>query len=289
MNVPDARLRSKNLEDPDSLRPLGHGVGVFVDLGRGFVIGRAVLEPGWRWSIDVQPVVGTSSCQVHHLQLILAGRFVVRMDDGEEREFGPSDVMDVPPGHDAWVAGDEPLVIVDMSGNVSDFALPSPRARTLLTMLMTDIVDSTQTAARIGDAAWKQRLGDHNRTVRFQIERFAGREVATTGDGFLAAFASAEAAVRAAISIRSAVAAVGVQIRAGVHTGEVDVIDGDLRGIAVHEAARVMAAAPGGSIYTSAVSRLLAGGSGIRFESVGVHALKGFDEPVELFAVGEPA
>jgi class 3 adenylate cyclase len=153
-------------------------------------------------------------------------------------------------------------------------------------MLMTDIVDSTKTAAEIGDAAWRQRLSNHNRLIRRQLERFGGREVDTTGDGFLAAFASAEAGLRAALAARDAIVAAGVQIRAGVHTGEVDVLaGGNLRGIAVHEAARIMAAAPGGSVYTSAVSRALAASSGLRFESVGSHGLKGIPEPVELFLV----
>jgi class 3 adenylate cyclase len=282
-------ISSKSLDRPDALRPLGRGVGSFVDLGRGLAIGRAVLEPGWRWSTDVKPVVGTRSCLVHHLQLVLAGRLGVRMDSGEEGEFGPNDVIDLPPGHDAWVVGDEPAVIVDMSGNVSDFALPASTARAVLTMLMTDIVDSTRTAGQMGDAAWRQRLGDHNRTVRSQIARFGGREIHPTGDGFLAAFGSAEGALRAALAIRDAVAVLGIGIRAGVHTGEVDVIDGDLRGIAVHETARIMSAATPGSIYTSGLSRALTAAAGLTFESVGVHALKGFDEPVELFSVRERA
>jgi class 3 adenylate cyclase len=283
------RITSKNLDEPDEVRDLGHGTGAFVDV-RGVPVGRAVLEPGWRWSIDVKPLVGTPSCQVHHFQLVLAGRFGVRMDSGEEHEFGPSEVIDIPPGHDTWVVGDEPVVLVDMAGNVADFALPASRARTVLTMLMTDIVDSTQTASQIGDAAWKQRLSDHNRIVRRQLERFGGREIDTTGDGFLAVFGSAEGALRAALAICHAVTAAGVEIRAGVHTGEVDTLEGgDLRGIAVHETARIMAAAPAGSVYTSGVSRALASASGIRFESTGTHSLKGFDAPVELFRVEQTA
>src|SRR6185369_7885359 len=108
----------------------------------------------------------------------------------------------------------------------------------------------------------------------------------TTGDGFLAAFASAEAGLRAALSIQDAVGAAEVQIRAGVHTGEVDLLSGGrLRGIAVHEAARIMASAPGGSVYTSAVSRALAASSALRFEPLGAHVLKGIPDPVELFMV----
>jgi class 3 adenylate cyclase len=282
---PGTRPTFKNLDRPDQVRSLGRGSGGYVEVA-GLAIGRATLEPGWRWSIDVKPLVGTSSCQIHHFQMVLEGRFGVRMDDGEEFEFGPGDVIDLPPGHDFWVVGDQPAVLVDMSGNSTEFSLPVSQARTVVTMLMTDIVDSTKTAGEIGDAAWRQRLANHNRLIRRQLERFGGREVDTTGDGFLAAFASAEAGLRAALTMQEVVAAAGVRIRAGVHTGEVDLLaNGDLRGIAVHEAARIMAAAPGGSVYTSAVSRALALSSGLRFESVGPHALKGIPEPVELFLV----
>ena len=153
-------------------------------------------------------------------------------------------------------------------------------------MLMTDIVSSTETAALVGDAAWKQRLGDHNRIVRRQLERFGGREVDTTGDGFLAAFTSAEAALRAALSIRDAVTDADVQIRAGVHTGEVDVVEGGhLRGIAVHETARIMSSAAPGTVRSSGLSRTLAGASRLVFRSTGVQSLKGFEAPVELFEV----
>src|SRR5690349_7261999 len=101
----------RSLDHPDAVGPLGRGTGGYVDMGSGLVIGRAVLEPGWRWSVDVRSVVGTPSCQIHHLQLIHSGRLGVRMDGGEEVEAGPNDVVDIPPGHDAWVVGDEPLVI----------------------------------------------------------------------------------------------------------------------------------------------------------------------------------
>jgi class 3 adenylate cyclase len=279
------RVRSKNLNAPDATRNLGRGEGGYVEVA-GLAVGRARLEPGWRWSADIRPLVGTASCEIHHFQMILEGRMGVRMDEGGDYEFGPGDVIDLPPGHDVWVVGDQPLVLVDMSGNSAEFSLPVSQARAVVTMVMTDIVDSTKTAAEIGDAAWRQRLANHNRLVRRQLERFGGREVDTTGDGFLAAFASAEAGLRAALSIREAVTSAGVAVRAGVHTGDVDLLpDGNLRGIAVHEASRIMAAAPGGSVYTSGVSRALAASSGLHFESAGMHTLKGMPDPVELFRV----
>jgi class 3 adenylate cyclase len=279
-----ARMRSKNLGHPDSVRPLGRGTGAFVDVA-GTVVGRAVLEPGWRWSADVKPLVGTPSCEVHHLQMVVSGVLGIRLDDGEEREFGPDEVVDVPAGHDAWVVGDEPLVLVDVSGNVSNFALPPSRSRTVVTMLMTDIVDSTGTVSRIGDAAWKQRLAGHNRIVRRHLDLFGGREIDTTGDGFLAVFGSAEAALRAALAIQAAVSEADVEIRAGVHTGEVELHEQGLGGIEVHAATRIMSEAPAGTVFASSVTRALAGSSGLRFQTAGMHRLKGFPDPVELFRV----
>jgi class 3 adenylate cyclase len=287
---PDLPLRSKRFEQPDQTRDVGRGLGAYVDLGKGLVIGRAVLEPGWRWSEDLKPVVGTPSCLIHHIQIVLSGRLGIRLDGGEDGVFGPDTVVDIPPGHDAWVEGDEPLVLLDVSGNSVDFALPARQTRSVVTMLMTDIVNSTPMAVASGDSAWKQRLGEHNRIVRRLLERFGGREIDTTGDGFLAAFASAEAAMRSALALRDALASAGIEIRAGVHTGEVDQVEGgNLRGLAVHETARIMSAAAAGAVNVSALARALAAASGLRFTSTGVHTLKGFETPVELFAVEDGA
>ena len=90
----------KNLDEPDEARTFDHGTSGLVRLGSN-LIGRSISEPGWRWSTHMQPLMGTPSCPVHHVGVLLSGRFAVRMDDGEEVEFGPNDVMDVPPGHDS--------------------------------------------------------------------------------------------------------------------------------------------------------------------------------------------
>jgi class 3 adenylate cyclase len=249
------------------------------------VVGRGVLEPGWRWSNDIKPAVGTASCQIHHLHVQIAGRFGIRMDDGTEHEFGAGDVMDIPPGHDAWVIGDEPVILLDISGNSAGFALPAERPRFLATLLFTDIVGSTERLAELGDAAWRQLLERHNRLVRQELERFGGHEVKTTGDGFLASFESAAAALRCALALRDEVQSIGLEIRAGVHTGEVERVGEDLRGLAVHAAARIMAEAGGSSVLTSAVTRALAADAPVRFSERGQRALKGIPEPMELYAV----
>jgi hypothetical protein len=103
-----SRVVRKSLNDPDVERRFERGVGTFVDLGT-LVVGSATLEPGWRWSQHIKPNVGTESCRIHHLHVLLAGHFAVQMDSGEVHEFEPMDVMDIPPGHDAWVVGDQPM------------------------------------------------------------------------------------------------------------------------------------------------------------------------------------
>jgi class 3 adenylate cyclase len=225
----------------------------------------------------------TESCPVHHVQVLLSGRFAVRMDDGEEVAFEPGDVMDIPPGHDAWVVGDEPAVLLDFAGNIDLLGLPREHERMVTTLLMTDIVDSTRAARRLGDAAWKQVLSDHNRLVRAQLLRFGGFEVNTTGDGFLATFRSAVAALRCAAAIPSALADTGIEVRIGVHTGEVEPIGNDIGGLAVHAAARVMALAGPSEVLVSAMTAGLADGSGLAFESRGPMEVKGLDRPIEVY------
>jgi class 3 adenylate cyclase len=281
---PREQAERKSFDRPDETRRFPHGIGTFVSIG-SLILGRAVLEPGWRWSNDIKPAVGTERCELHHVHVLVAGRIAFETRAGEVHEFGPGDVMDIQPGHDAWVVGDEPVDLLDISGNVSDFGLRTSRARAVATMLMTDIVDSTTTASRLGDAAWRQHLADHNRAVRNQLERFGGREVNTTGDGFLATFQSAGAALLCAVAVRDATRDLGIEIRAGVHTGEIEILPDDVGGIAVHATARIMAAAQPSEVLTSAVTRALAEGTGLQFTDRGWHTLKGIATPIELFAV----
>ena len=246
-------------------------------------IGRGVVQPGWHWTEHLKPIMGTELCPVHHVQVLLSGRFAVRMDDGEEVEMTAGDVFDVPPGHDAWVIGDEPVVMLEMSGNIDAIGVPQGHERVVTTLLMTDIVDSTKLASLHGDAAWRQMLADHNRAVRLQLDRFRGTEVNTTGDGFLAMFGSAGSALRCAAAIRDAVAQVGVEVRIGVHSGEVELLPGDIGGIAVHAVARIMALGGRSEIVASLATVGLVDGTGLAFENGGRHELKGFDRPVEVF------
>ncbi len=157
--------------------------------------------------------------------------------------------------------------------------------RLLTTLLFTDIVDSTSRAAVSGDRRWRDLLDQHHVIVRAQLERYAGREIGTTGDGFFASFASPTQAVRCALAAVDAVDALGVQIRAGVHTGEVEVRGEDLGGLAVHIAARVSAAADPGEVFVSSTVKDLLAGTDLAFEDRGEQELKGVPGDWRLFAV----
>src|SRR2546426_12422017 len=110
-----SKMQKKNVSRPDEKRSFEKGQVEVVSLG-GVTFGRATLQPGWKWSNDVKPLVNTASCEAPHLQYHVSGRIAVRMDDGSEQEFGPGDVSKLPPGHDAWVVGDEPVIVIDITG-----------------------------------------------------------------------------------------------------------------------------------------------------------------------------
>jgi class 3 adenylate cyclase len=278
-------LDGKSFRNPDESRVFEKGRADIVTLG-DVTMARTTAEPGWRWSEHIRPLAGTSSCQLHHLGFVVVGRFRIVMDDGTSREFGPEDIYDIPAGHDAWVVGDDQLVIFDFAGAMGTFAKPSIDAtdRVLTTLLFTDIVGSTAHAEKLGDGAWQDLLARHNRLVRRELDRFRGREVATTGDGFLATFDSAARAVTCGAMIGRAIEALGIQIRAGVHTGEVELIAGNVRGVSVHAAARIAALAAPGEVLVSGTTRELLSGSGLTFTDRGSHELKGLTGSRQLFA-----
>jgi pimeloyl-ACP methyl ester carboxylesterase len=158
--------------------------------------------------------------------------------------------------------------------------------RVLATVLFTDIVDSTGLAGRMGDAAWRATLEEHQRTVREDLAYYRGREVKTTGDGFLATFDGPARAIHCARGmVRESAEFNGLRLRVGVHSGEIELMDGDVGGIAVHIAARVLAEAAPGEVLVSRTVKDLVAGSGIEFEDRGSHALKGVEGEWQLFAV----
>ncbi|MFN2433119.1 MAG: adenylate/guanylate cyclase domain-containing protein, partial [Gemmatimonadota bacterium] len=157
--------------------------------------------------------------------------------------------------------------------------------RFLATVLFTDIVGSTERAAELGDRPWRELLQAHHALARREIARCGGRELNMTGDGFLATFDAPERALRCACAIREGVQRIGIGIRAGLHTGEIEIVNENVGGIGVHIAARVLAAAAPGEILVSSTLRDVASGSGFGFEDRGTHALKGVPGEWRLSAV----
>jgi class 3 adenylate cyclase/pimeloyl-ACP methyl ester carboxylesterase len=157
--------------------------------------------------------------------------------------------------------------------------------RVLATVLFTDIVDSTRRAAEMGDRDWHALLDAHDAVVRSQLARFRGREVSTSGDSFLAMFDGPQRAIRCAMAIRDAVRSLGIEVRAGLHTGECEIRGDDIGGIAVHIGARVSALAGANDVLVSSTLRDLVIGSGLEFEERGAHQLKGVPGEWRLFAV----
>jgi class 3 adenylate cyclase len=157
--------------------------------------------------------------------------------------------------------------------------------RVLATVLFTDIVDSTRRAAQIGDRDWHALLDAHDAIVRVQLNRFRGREVSTSGDSFFAMFDGPQRGIRCAMAIRDAVHALGIEVRAGLHTGECEVRGDDIGGIGVHIGARVSSLAGPNEVLVSSTLRDLVIGSGLEFEERGAHELKGVPGEWRLFAV----
>jgi class 3 adenylate cyclase len=157
--------------------------------------------------------------------------------------------------------------------------------RILATVLFTDIVDSTARAAELGDRAWRQLLLKHHETIRSQLGRFRGKEMDTAGDGFYATFDGPARAINCAFAIREGIRELDLEVRAGLHSGECELVDGKAGGIAVHIGARVASVAEPGEVLVSSTVKDLVAGSGIEFKDRGEHQLKGISNAWHLFAV----
>jgi len=190
------------------------------------------------------------------------------------------------PGVDNFVwAGDQDATLDEIQDFVTGVRpAPTPR-RALATVLFTDIVDSTRRAAELGDRKWRRLLDEHYRVTGRQLDRFDGHQVKTVGDGVLATFDGPARAVRCAAAIRDGVGELGVDMRAGLHTGEIELEADDIAGLAVHIGARISALADAGEILVSSTVKDLVVGSGLEFDDRGTRELKGVPGEWRVFAL----
>jgi class 3 adenylate cyclase len=192
-------------------------------------------------------------------------------------------------GEDYWFFAGDTGPLLDAIEEFVTGRRPRPEVdRVLATVMFTDVVSSTEQAAGMGDRRWSELLATHDGLTRAELERFRGREIRATGDGFLATFDGPGRAVRCACAICDAVRAIGIHVRVGLHTGEIELHADDIGGIAVHIAQRVQAFAQPDEIVVSHTVADLVGGSGIPFADRGAHALKGVPNEWQLFAVEDP-
>jgi pimeloyl-ACP methyl ester carboxylesterase len=232
---------------------------------------------------DLLPTIGVPTLILHRVgdrvEPVAVARYLAERIPG-------ATLVELPGDDHGWVARDQDRWIDE----VERFAIrlrdeEADFDRVLKTVIFTDIVDSTSVAASLGDRAWKELLDRHHASVRSMLARYRGEEVDTAGDGFFAAFDGPARGVRCARAIVEAVQAYGIEIRAGVHTGEVETIDGKIGGIAVVIGARVGARAGASEVLVSSTVKDLTAGSGLTFEDAGEHELKGVPDRWRLFRV----
>lgn len=253
---------------------------------------RSAVSPGMARQLmemitqsDLRAVLPTirAPTLVTHMQ----GDLVVPVEEGREvASLIPGARFMVYPGDDAYAWSDAPGL-----DDIEEFltgrraARPAELNRVLATVLFTDIVGSTERASQLGDGPWRNLLDEHNRAVRAELAAWRGTEIKTIGDGFLATFDGPARAVNCAASIVDSLAQLNLPIRAGVHTGECELVGDDVAGIAVHIGARVMERAGPGEVLASSTVKDLVFGSGLRFEDRGVYSLRGVPDEWRLYAL----
>jgi len=234
---------------------------------------------------DIRGVVGA----IHTPTLVLhrSGDRLIGVQNGRWLAAGipGAEYVELAGDDHLWWLGDQDALLDEVERFLVGAAPAREPDRVLATVLFTDIVDSTQRAAELGDRRWRDLMARHEAIVRDRLARFRGREVKTLGDGFLSSFDGPARAIRCAASIRDALLGLGLEMRAGLHTGEVEVVDGDVHGIAVAIAARVAAIAAPGEVIVSRTVRDLVVGSGIAFEDRGIHDLRGVADDWQLYAL----
>jgi class 3 adenylate cyclase len=229
----------------------------------------------------VLPVIRVPTLIIHR-----TGEALIRVEHSRymAERIPDAKLVELPGEDHLWYFGDQDAIVDEVEEFLTG-ARSAPEAdRMLSTVLFTDIVGSTERASEIGDRRGRELLDQHEQAFRRELERQGGREVKTTGDGFLAAFDGPARAIRCAKAAAAAIRALGIDIRAGIHTGECERRNGDLGGIAVHIGARVMSQAGAGEVLVSNTVKDLTVGSDIEFEERGEHDLKGVPGTWRLYA-----
>jgi len=231
---------------------------------------------------DVLGLIGVPTVVMHRsgdrVFRVRQGRYLAdRIPGAKYVELGGID--------DLWWVGEVDQILDEIEEVVTGGRGAPDTDRVVATILFTDIVGSTEHVARLGDRRWRDLLVDHDAMVRRQLDRFDGRETKTLGDGFLATFDGPGRAIRCAAAIRDGAQQLGLQVRLGLHTGEVELVGDDIAGVAVHIAQRIAALAATSEILTSRTVKDLVAGSGITFDERGTVELKGVPDTWQLYAM----
>ncbi len=257
--------------------------GRFQRTGASPAMGRAVYEALVELDCrDILPAIRVPTLIVHR-----TGELVAKVEAARymAEQIPGARLVELPGIDHAFTMGDWVPVVDEIEQFLTGVRHQRAFDRVLATILFTDIVASTARAAELSDHRWRNLLADHDALVRRELDRFGGREVKRTGDGFLALFTGPSRAIACACAVRDGVRPLGIEIRAGLHTGECEMTADDVEGLAVHIAARVAALAGPGEVLVSSTAKDLVAGSGIEFDDGAVQVLKGVPGEWRLFAI----
>jgi class 3 adenylate cyclase len=236
------------------------------------------------YAFDVRPVLETvraPTLVLHHTEnryvFVDNGRYLANHIEGAQ-------FVELPGGEHIFHLGDSDLLLNHVQEFLTGTKEYPDQDRVLATVMFTDIVGATEHATRLGDRSWRDVLEKHHALVRTELDRFRGREIDTAGDGFFATFDGPARGVRCALAIRDSVKALGIEIRAGLHTGECELIANKVGGIAVHIGARVMGVAGPSEVVASRTVKDLVAGSRLEFSDLGLHELKGISGEWQLYS-----
>jgi class 3 adenylate cyclase len=264
--------------DPELVRSFARYERLAASPAAAFAVGSVLYESDVR---DVLPTIQAPTLVITHHRSARTppalSRYLAEHIPGARH-------LELPGSENLLWAGDQARLVAEVQEFLTGVPPMPETERVLATVLFTDIVGSTERAHVLGDHAWKTLLDRHYAVAGEQLERFRGRQIVTTGDGLLATFDGPARAIRSAQAIATAVRGLGLEVRAGLHTGEIELAGSDVRGLAVHIGARISALAAPGEVLVSSTVKDLVAGSGIEFDDRGIHPLKGVPGEWQLYA-----